>query len=97
MSIPNAAWQEPSLSSVWPNLLAVFISAKQCDTRASVTLAVRDQDTEGPLHVTRTAELLVTTSGMGYPKFISHQQLHSRPGYLAGDTLVIRAEVRVLL
>lgn len=29
----------------------------------------------------------------GYPKLISLQDLRARPDYLAGDTLVIRAEL----
>ena len=33
----------------------------------------------------------------GWSKFMSVEQLRSRPGYLAGDTLVIRARVAVRL
>jgi len=39
----------------------------------------------------------LTSNGWGLPELITLDQLRSRPGYLADDSLVIRAEVRVML
>ena len=35
--------------------------------------------------------------GWGWRLFASHEELRARPGYLAGDRLVLRANVEVLL
>lgn len=76
---------------------AVYLAAKHAATMVAVTLTICDQDTEDPQHVAYSFENSVATNGMGFPTFLSVEELRSRPSYLTGDTLVIRADVHILL
>ena len=76
---------------------AVYLEPKRAAALASVTLTVCDQDTEDPQHEADSFEQLVPITGLGFHTFMAVEKLRSRPSYLTGDTLVIRAEVRPLL
>ena len=76
---------------------AVFAAPRHGKGEAAVTLTLVDQVQEQPQHVSKSFAAAVGAKGLGWARFISLQALRARPGYLAGDTLVIRAEVSVLL
>ena len=78
-------------------LRAVFVAPKQSRDYVAVTFTLCDQAAAQPQHYIRTFEHLLAGGGAGYNKLMSLQDLRARPGYLAGDTLVIRAELQVLL
>lgn len=76
--------------------LSLFVAPKRSRDYVAVTFTLCDQAAQ-PQHYIRTFEHLLAGGGMGYNKLISLQDLRARPGCLAGDTLVIRAESQVLL
>ena len=91
------SWDLADAFFATPSCAAVFVIAKEGSAPATGMLTICDQGAPQPQHETRSFEHEVPTSGWGFPKFISLEELRSRPGYLADDTLVIRAEVHALL
>ncbi|PRW58089.1 MATH domain and coiled-coil domain-containing protein [Chlorella sorokiniana] len=77
--------------------LSLYVVTNQDTARASVQLTLSDQDKEKPQDETKSYTEELTPLGRGYSKFVTLEKLRSRPGYLAGDALVIRAKVHVLL
>ncbi len=77
---------------------AVYLSCKETDTRAKWSLMLVDQKAESPQHITAGSKEAadVFNSGWGTSKFIPHERLRARPGYLAGDRMLLRARVEVV-
>lgn len=79
---------------------AVYVDCKQPGTRAKWALTLVDQAEQGeqPKHISFVEdEPDIFNPTWGFSKFASHEKLRSRPGYLAGDRLVLRAAVEVVL
>lgn len=77
--------------------ISTSATGQQGSTRASVTLTVCDQSTQAQHESSNYECDVAASSTLLSLKLISLEKLRSRPGYLAGETMVIRAEVRVLL
>lgn len=75
---------------------AVFVVPLEGTKEAAVTFTLYDQNTEQPEHKVWSFTRAVGPAGFGFPKLISHDSLSARPGYLAGGTLCMRINVRVL-
>ena len=77
----------------------MFIECKQPGTRAKYSLTLVDKAEEGAQHIACIAkdpQVFVVGEARGFSKFATrHQRLRSRPGYLAGDRLVLRATVEM--
>lgn len=73
----------------------MFLACKQHGTTAEHTITVVDQAAEAPHHKTVGGNELFNSS-LGEHKFMSLECLRSRPGYLLGDRLVLRARVAVM-
>lgn len=81
-----------------PPPCAVYLAPKEAYGLTAITLSIRDQTGEPPNHIIANSRYnFEGTTGSGYAHFTSLQALRARPGYLAGDTLVVRAEVGVSL
>ena len=74
----------------------MFVAPKEGTHKVAVTFTLIDQTKELPQHLIRSFEAAATVDGWGYPTFLSRDSLRARPGYLTGNTFVIRARVRVL-
>ena len=57
-----------------------------------------DQAAEGAQHVCKRSSTtrLLEAHGWGWGNFLDHECLRARPGYLAGDRLLLRATVEVM-
>ena len=55
-----------------------------------------DQAAEGAQHFKRSSTHLLEADSWGWGNFIDHERLRARPGYLAGDRLLLRATVEVV-
>lgn len=78
---------------------AVFLYCKQAGFHAKLSLTVIDEAATGTQdidHCLKQPRLFDGSTGWGWPKVATHERLHSRPGYLAGDRLVLRACVEVV-
>ena len=67
-------------------------------TKFSITLVDQAAEDGQHQHWTRTADdpdTTILSSYLGWRQFICPDQLRARPGYLAGDRLVLRAHVEV--
>lgn len=79
-----------------PRPAAAYLNCKQEGTRAKYGVSVVDQAAPGAYRVSLSNEPKLFSSSWGWRKFLSHVGLRSRPGYLAGDRLVLRATVEVV-
>lgn len=75
----------------------VYVAPKQGTEAVVVTLTLIEQTLEQPQHLIHSFTAAVGADGRGYRQFLSHDSLRARPGYLAGDTLVIRARAHLLV
>lgn len=76
---------------------AVGLEAKE-DAKASVSLTVADQVTGSQRSATvNCEEMLLPKGGLQLLNICSLKTLRRRPGCLAGDRLVLRARVEVVL
>ena len=75
---------------------AVFLASKAGGMKAKVTLTVVDQGAAEPQHVAKITAVRNAGQAWGFWKFLTHEALHARPGYLAGDRLLLRATVEVV-
>lgn len=76
----------------------MFLAPKEAYGQTAITLSIRDQTGEPPKHiVSGFKHNFQGTGGIGWERFTALQVLRARPGYLADDTLVVRAEVGVSL
>lgn len=81
-----------------PSAPAVFVVPKSGQDEAAAAFTLCDQTAAHPVHFGASFERrMVQAEGWGFLRFISLPRLRARPGYLAGDSLLIRAEVHVPL
>ncbi|PRW32688.1 cyclase-associated 1 [Chlorella sorokiniana] len=74
--------------------ISLYLAPKVANDLAVVTFTVCDQSKEQPTDETATFTYkYINTSGRGYADLMSLEKLRARPGCLAGDTLLIRAEL----
>ncbi len=66
-------------------------------TKFVITIVDQAAEAEAPHHRTREiTHVFKNRTGKGWPDFMPLDDLHSRPGYLAGDRLLVRTHVEVL-
>lgn len=76
----------------------MFIEPKSGQAEACAAFTLYDQTALQPTHHGKSFDRrIVEATGWGFLQFISLPELRARPGYLAGDSLLIRAEVHVPL
>lgn len=78
---------------------AGYLQARFPDVTASVHFTVHDRTTGDAQHLMKLGKDVAfdaTNPVRGFARFAALEQLRSRPGYLAGDRLVIQVTVMVL-
>ena len=74
----------------------MYIYCSQAGTRATVAVTLVDRAAQEPQHVTAQRTLAFNTQGWCFNAFVPLDRLRARPGYLAGDRLLLRARVEVV-
>lgn len=76
----------------------MYLCCKQVGVHATFRVHLVDQAEEEQSMLMECTEPQLFGPGIGgWPRFTTHKALRSRPGYLAGDRLMLRAMLQVEL